>query len=302
MKKKEIIIELSNKCNLNCSMCGFGNTKQKQNNFMSFDMYKNILSKIHDKTNSVRFNGRGEQTIHPQFSEIITWTKTNCPELKLALNTNGMYDTDCNILKDMQLYISIDSLTQQGLNIMRSGADLIKIMGNIRNLHRNPKPCIIFTLQEYNMNDVDIISIADYCAKKNLNLMYNYYCSEGDNYTRYFKKLLILTSQINKCFNYVINTYSNKIEDLRVPDLISGVVPVINDKTIKTIKQGATCKYCYEGLFILYNGDVNPCGQMNPVHLGNIITDEFETFASHEFLKIKHPKTNYCEDCSNIMA
>ena len=62
---EELLIELSQNCNLDCIMCGFGKRNNSRDKFMSFEDFVEIYDKLGDKADKIRLNGRGESTIHP---------------------------------------------------------------------------------------------------------------------------------------------------------------------------------------------------------------------------------------------
>lgn len=62
IKLKEILIEISQNCNLSCIMCGFGKENNNSKKFMSFDNFVKIFDKVKDNTQSVRLNA-GEKAL-----------------------------------------------------------------------------------------------------------------------------------------------------------------------------------------------------------------------------------------------
>lgn len=276
--KKEVLIELSNSCNLSCKMCSFGKYSE---NYMSIQMYEYILSKI--KTQKIRFNGRGEQTLNPNFNEIISLT--NVP---IELNTNGIKLVN---IKDSVVHVSLDSLKHDKLKNIRCGADFFTINQNIKEYLKNNTVCIIFTLQSQNIDE--IVSIAEYCKKLNINLKYNYYKSGGISYDNYKHKIMCQSEKIKADFKRVQNNYN-----FIIPSSLNGLIQLSDINNINS--NGDICKHAVESLFITYNGDVYPCGVMNNNLYGNIKEHDFEYFENQSFLKIKHPKNDYCVDCSYI--
>ena len=91
MQFKEVIVEMSHNCNISCQMCGFGfrYNPVKKEKFMSADNFCKIVDIFANNTSVLRLNGRGESTIHPDFTELLNWTHKKYPLLQLSIFTNA---------------------------------------------------------------------------------------------------------------------------------------------------------------------------------------------------------------------
>jgi len=175
---EEIIVELSYNCNLSCSMCGFGKevNPYSKSKFLTFENYKNILHQIGDKTKTIRLNGRGESTIHPDFVEILNYTKEKYPSVNINLFSNFSFNNkrilDALIKNQVQLFISMDSSEADELTAIRKGARFQYIEENIKRLSDLPnRPFIIFTIQETNIHR--IYDIAKFAYDNNCQMLFN---------------------------------------------------------------------------------------------------------------------------------
>ena len=85
MKKfKKIYIEITNKCNLQCSFCS---PVKRKKEIMDIETFENIILKIKDYTDYVYLHVKGEPLSHPNIIELINiCDKYN---LKVNLTTNG---------------------------------------------------------------------------------------------------------------------------------------------------------------------------------------------------------------------
>ena len=85
MKKfKQIYIEITNVCNLNCSFCPKNSRPKK---FMSIEEFDTITDEISPLTNTVCLHLMGEPLLHPNIKEIFEICgKKN---LNVYLTTNG---------------------------------------------------------------------------------------------------------------------------------------------------------------------------------------------------------------------
>ncbi len=111
MKKfKKIYIEITNKCNLNCSFCSKSKKKRKE---MSITEFEHIIKEIDHYTDYLYLHVKGEPLLHTQFLDILKICKkynkqvnitTNATLLKLRLDDI----INSNIIR--QINISIQSM------------------------------------------------------------------------------------------------------------------------------------------------------------------------------------------------
>ena len=96
-KFKQIYIEITNICNLNCSFCPKNNRPKK---FMTVEEFDTITDEISPLTNTVCLHLMGEPLLHPNLKEI--FDICNKKNLNVYLTTNG-------------------TLLKQNLNLLNSG-------------------------------------------------------------------------------------------------------------------------------------------------------------------------------------
>lgn len=98
MRFKKIYVEITNKCNLNCSFCIKDNRFKKEMSFKDFEI---ILQKIDKYTKYIYLHVKGEPLIHSNLDEILNLTKkynkfvnitTNGVLLKEKINILKKYD------------------------------------------------------------------------------------------------------------------------------------------------------------------------------------------------------------------
>ena len=86
-KPRELMIELTTECNLNCIHC-FRNSMRESFGRMTRDIMERILSEIEiTGVKAVSLSGWGEPSCHPDFLWFIKELKTR--GVKVLLNTNG---------------------------------------------------------------------------------------------------------------------------------------------------------------------------------------------------------------------
>lgn len=86
MKKfKNIYIEITKACNLNCKFCP-SNSNNNKNEYLSFDNFINIIDQIKDYTDGIYLHILGEPLLHKELFDFIAYASKF---LKVSLTTNG---------------------------------------------------------------------------------------------------------------------------------------------------------------------------------------------------------------------
>lgn len=303
---EETIIEISYNCNLSCSMCGFGKEVNpfSKSKFLSFDNYKTILHQIGDITKTIRLNGRGESTIHPDFIEILNYTKETYPNLNINLFSNFSFDKkmilDSLIANQVQLFISMDSSEAEELTAIRKGARFNFIENNIKSLKDIPnRPFIIFTIQEANLHR--IYDIGYFAFQNNCHILYNtirrdkgietFVSAVNENYQA-------LTEQ----FERINKLYHNSTLQCLYPNQLAGI-ELQNSRPTQTHGTMKSCPALDKELCILYDGTITPCNMFNPYVFGNIFNqslDEIWNGKQHLDFLTFYSNCYYCKNCANL--
>jgi len=150
-----IDIELASICNLYCPFCFI--TDEKYNNMIrqtGFDgiprrrfMPIHLAKRLIDESSEVgvpalKFNWRGESTIHPQFSEILRYASgRNFHDILINTNGNFNYNAIAGVMETTKVMISLDSMRPETYKKMRVGGNLDIAKKNINELlikgHKN---------------------------------------------------------------------------------------------------------------------------------------------------------------------
>lgn len=303
---EEVIIELSYNCNLSCSMCGFGKAVNpySKNKFLTFENYKKILHQIGDKTKAIRLNGRGESTIHPDFVDILYYTKEQYPSININLFSNFSFKNqrilEALISNQVQLFISMDSSDPSELTAIRKGARFQFIEENVRQLNvLSNRPFIIFTIQETNIHR--IYDIAKFAFDNRCQILYNT-IRRDEGIETFIELVDEQNTSITQQFEKVTDLYSNSTLQCLYPDQLAGIdLKVANStKTHGTMK---SCPALDKELCIFYDGTTTPCNMFNPYIYGNLFKQSLQEIWNGqerlEFLK-SHKNHYYCKNCANL--
>ena len=140
---EEIILEVTNLCNLRCRFCHFhgeGAKRKRELGFMPPQIWEKILDEIEkwDKPCTILTHGAGEPLLYPHLESLLTKAKQN-PKVRVGFMTNGMLLTpDVSkmliALKIDSLALSIDGIIPDTHDHFRKNADLKLIERNLKYL------------------------------------------------------------------------------------------------------------------------------------------------------------------------
>jgi MoaA/NifB/PqqE/SkfB family radical SAM enzyme len=167
----ELLIELTNACNLACVMCPHAQMKRGRG-VMSPELFRKIIDEAADlKIRSIKLAGLGEPLLDKDIAGKIAYAKKK--NLSVKMFTNGML---LNRQKAQQLvesgideiFISIDGGSQAVQERLRKGSNFLQIQENLRDFKRLrremkasgktvPEVIINVTYQEANKNERRLI-------------------------------------------------------------------------------------------------------------------------------------------------
>ncbi len=140
MKPKEIILEVTNFCNLNCKFChihGNQSSFSRPKGKMEPKIWKKVLAEISKWDTSVTLvtHGAGEPLLYPHFKELLE-EASSYPNITVGFMTNAMLLTKevSDFLLDIELdwiAFSIDGIDPSTHDSIRKGAELKKIEKNV---------------------------------------------------------------------------------------------------------------------------------------------------------------------------
>lgn len=130
----ELVIETTNKCNLNCIMCTRKNMKRPIG-FMEMSLYQKIIDEISSYMELVYLHGLGEPLFHPQIFEMIAYAKNK--GLNIGLSTNATLltkeKTQKLILSGLDyLIIALDATKAETYAKVRGGKNFDQVVKNVR--------------------------------------------------------------------------------------------------------------------------------------------------------------------------
>ena len=251
-KFKKIYIEITNKCNLNCSFCSKDNREKRE---MTVDEFNLVLNKVKDYTESIYLHVKGEPLLHSKFDEILSvCDKYN---VKVCITTNG---TLLKVKKDVLLKHNIKQINVS-LHSENKQTNYFCDVFNTCDL-LSSKITIIYRI--WTLNDIKKIST---------NIV--------DKIVNHYK---LSTNVVNK----IINDKNIKIKDnIYVDKDIEFLWP---NEGYDINSSCGTCYGTRSHIGILSNGVVTPCclDSEGIIALGNIFKDDINDILNNKlYLSLK---------------
>lgn len=270
MKKyKKIYIEITNRCNLNCSFCSKVEKKKKD---MSLDEFENVLKKIKGYTDYIYLHVKGEPLLHSDVIQMIHLASTY--NIKVNLTTNGTLFKEkakqlgtCTNLNKINFSLHCEN---DNKNYFEDIFDNIKYLKNTTIVYR------LWTLKN---NKLD---------KKSTEIV--------NKIKDYYKLSPEIVDKIKKEQNIKISStiYVDKDNEF--------IWPVEND-----YKSAGYCYALKTQIAILSDGTVVPCclDSNGKIELGNIFNETLEDIINkdrYQSLKKsfqdRNPSENLCKSCT----
>ena len=271
MKKyRKIYIEITNKCNLNCSFCS--NTTKEQRT-MSLEEYESVLKKINNYTDYIYLHVKGEPLLHPNIIEMINLA--NNYNLKVNLTTNGtLFDKyakelgKCNNLNKINFSLHSENNKKDYLE---------SIFNNIKYL--NPNTTSIYRLWTLKNNELD-------------------------------KKSTEIVNKIKEYYNLPQEIVEKIINENNIKIDSTIYVDKDNEFEWPTITNDKSNGYCHAlktHIAILSDGTVVPCclDANGIINLGNIFKQDLDEIINSERYKLlqksfqdRKPSEELCKSCT----
>lgn len=251
MKKfSKIYIEITNKCNMNCSFCS---KTLREDKFMTVQEFEKIAKEVSKFTSLIALHIKGEPLLHPQLKEILSISEKYNLKVNITTNAtllNKQLDTILTSKSIRQINISLHSAEQSGID---ENKYITNIFNAIDNICENTN--IIVSYRLWNLKDL-----------KNNNINYNILLKLGNKYKI---ENIVEKAQEHEFIKLAKNVFLNQDIEFEWPN--------INKEIISKIGK---CYGLRNHIGILSNGDVVPCcldADAN-ICLGNILKNHWKKF------------------------
>lgn len=222
-----IWVELHSGCNLRCPICPNRTLDDAQKKPMSWEVFKKVIDESKDFIFDMTLNHRGESLLH---EESVRFVKYAADRIKFTkLHTNGMLLND-DIARGLvdarlkRLSFSFDGFEKNDYEKNRVGGDFDLVVNNIKNLliYRNRSG------KKYPSVAIEVIELSESQIEK----------KKKKEFIKQFRDLGLNELVIKKPHNW------------------GGFI-----KTKFKKENYAPCTYLWNGILVLWNGDVLGCSQ-----------------------------------------
>jgi len=268
---KKIYVEITNRCNLNCSFCG----KNKRNfKDMSVSEFSVVISKIKDYTDYIYLHVKGEPLLHKELDSILSICDDS--GIKVNITTNGVF-------------------LKEKLNILLNHFCIRQVNVSLHCEHN----------KDSYFNDV-----FSSCKNLSTKMFISYRIWNLDEY-KLDKKSTDIVEKIIESYNLSADIVEKLYKDVQVKIDSNTFVNKENLFIWPNVDNGFSCDgHCYglsTHIGILSDGTVVPCclDGNGEISLGNIFVDNLEEIVSSDkYLKLKagfkNNKSlhNLCKNCN----
>lgn len=130
-------IELTNRCNLDCQMCGHSNLERKPQD-LGFDEFRHLIDQLpSSRIDSIGLYHYGESLLYPRLVDAIKYISSKHPYICTRLRTNGqLLDEKMSLellnsgLKSLE--ISINGLCEAEYETIMKGASFSRLQDNLK--------------------------------------------------------------------------------------------------------------------------------------------------------------------------
>lgn len=248
---KKVYVEITNRCNLDCSFCS---KDKREKHEMTLEEFEHVLTEIKTVTKYIYLHVKGEPLLHSKLKEILHLCKKN--NMIVNVTTNGLL---LNHTKD----IIIKSEVVRQINISLNSCERIEDKDNYAKIIAN-------ATNEFLKNS-NIIVVYRFWALNDKNL--------DNNYLTLLNKILSLIDVKNLDIN------DNQTRDIKIKNNLYLSLfdkfnwPSLEDKLLSEI---GTCYGLKTHIAILSDGTVVPCclDSDGKINLGNIFDESLSKILS----------------------
>lgn len=129
-------IELTNHCNLRCSLCPTGKPITEPRGYMDFALFRDLVDQVATHALTLSLINWGESTLHPRFLDCVAYAADKGLSVftssNLSLRFRDGFFTDLVAAGLAGLHVDIDGMSNETYQIYRQGGNLEFVRENLR--------------------------------------------------------------------------------------------------------------------------------------------------------------------------
>ena len=168
-------------CSLNCVYCEVGETTKLTLERKEYILYDKVIAELQDfmqknpKLDYITFSGSGEPTLNSRIGDVLQFVKTNYPNIKTAVLTNGTLLSEKKVRKELLnadvILPSLDAISKnifEKIDRPNSKIDINTYINGIVNLRKEYTGKIwleVLILKNYNNSKKELLKIKEAILK-----------------------------------------------------------------------------------------------------------------------------------------
>ncbi len=252
-----IMLELTNHCNLTCTICPREYTygKEMDKGMMDIENAKRIIDEVYPYLDSIGLTGMGETFLYNQLEEIVDYIKKKNKGIIISVSTNAVLSNFIEKVKNFigkidTIQISIDGLNEV-YNSIRLGSDFELLNSNIKlltELCNGSSTDLMLNMVVTKENYRHMPKLVEYADKVGIKYMdftlFNLASVTGYSldYYKFYE---------SKDFLEVVSELENVIKSIKNV--------LVTERNFKTQNSFQKCPFPWTHFYITQDGYVPPC-------------------------------------------
>lgn len=302
-----IMLELTNQCNLACTICPreYQYGKEMDKGMMDINLAKRIIDEVSPYIDSIGLTGMGETFMYKQIEEVVDYIKSKNKGIIISISTNavlpGFIDKVSKVLGKIDtIQISIDGLDKV-YNSIRINSDFKILDKNIRTLvglSNNTNTQLMLNM---------VVTKENY---KHMPLLVKYAEEVGIDYLDFTLLNLAAVTKMPISYYkfYQSKDFLDVVDELKKTIVKIGKAVEVN-KNFKTEKSFQKCPFPWSHFYVTQDGYVPPCcakpfpkeynfGTVTSSNLMEILNNQ--SFQKWRQMWYDNKTPNFCEKCHFI--
>lgn len=310
-------IEITEKCNLKCIMCG-ANKLLNRKTEMNYELFKRIIDELSEcGLKSVTIGAIGEPTLNKNLPEMLRYIQQKKINLGLITNLSlPMSKELINVIRNVDdLTVSIDGASKETYEKIRVGANFERTISNLKKVASSKKKnqflTINYVIQKENYFEIPkMIELLDSIGNINklatgfahIGIKMNHRIQLNRKELGEFKNRIVPECEKSKNKGNIITNHALKSEYWEKNDIYSAQQ---KDKNIPLKINSMPCYILWTSTFISPEGILHPCCVFfgkKEYYLGDAKKDTIKDIWNGKkynkirktFKKHKHPSCRHC--------
>lgn len=276
----QLYILISNKCNLNCSICIRSNSNNNEST-MDYETFVKMFQSNDFSNEEIVISG-GEPTVHDSFTKIVAYTCQNARKVFVTTNgTNNYYVDELSMYDNLNFQVSLDGDKTTNDTIRGKGA-YSKIIDTLNKFEKNQMKYSIASV--VSKKNVDTIKNLIPLLSKLNNMKYWRISYEMPFGNSFFNDML-LADEWNLFVDDMVKSAKFRLKIQKIFHFKLYDKKLLENKKELIVKRSYNCGSGREKLYIYPDLNVYSCACLTDFSLGNLSEVTLEEVISGEKIK-----------------